>query len=38
LVVFTVDVIDTNHGLGLTSAVAAAVPDLVGRILAELSR
>jgi hydrogenase maturation protease len=38
LVVFTVDVIDTNHGLGLTSAVAAAVPDLVERILAELNR
>lgn len=38
LVVFTVDVVDTNHGLGLTPAVAAAVPDLVELILAELSR
>jgi hydrogenase maturation protease len=38
LVVFTVDVVDTNHGLGLTPAVAAAVPDLVDLILADLSR
>jgi hydrogenase maturation protease len=38
LVVFTVDVADTNHGIGLTPAVAAAVPDLVDLIVAELSR
>jgi hydrogenase maturation protease len=38
LVVFTVDVVDTNHGIGLTPAVAAAVPDLVDTIVAELSR
>jgi hydrogenase maturation protease len=38
LVVFTVDIGDTNHGIGLTPAVAAAVPDLVDLIVAELSR
>jgi hydrogenase maturation protease len=38
LVVFTVDVVDTNHGIGLTPVVAAAVPDLVDAIVAELSR
>jgi hydrogenase maturation protease len=38
LVVFTVDVIDTNHGIGLTQAVAAAVPSLVDAIIDELSR
>ncbi len=38
LVVFTVDVVDTNHGIGLTPAVAAAVPNLVDVIVAELSR
>jgi hydrogenase maturation protease len=38
LVVFTVDVADTNHGIGLTPAVAAAVPHLVDLIVAELSR
>jgi hydrogenase maturation protease len=38
LVVFTVDVVDTNHGLGLTPAVAAAVPNLVELVLAELTR
>ena len=38
LVVFTIDVADTNHGIGLTPAVAAAVPRLVDLIVAELSR
>lgn len=38
LVVFTVDVADTNHGVGLTPAVAAAVPRLVDLIVAELTR
>ena len=38
LVVFTVDVADTNHGIGFTPAVAAAVPKLVELIVAELSR
>jgi hydrogenase maturation protease len=38
LVVFTVDVTDTNHGVGLTPAVAAAVPRLADLIVAELSR
>jgi len=36
--VFTVDIADANHGVGLTPAVAAAVPDLVDLIVAELSR
>ncbi len=38
LVVFTVDVVDTNHGIGLTPPVAAAVPNLVDVIIEELSR
>jgi hydrogenase maturation protease len=38
LMVFTVDIADTNHGVGLTPAVAAAVPHLVDLIVAELSR
>jgi hydrogenase maturation protease len=38
LVIFTVEVADTNHGRGLTPAVAAAVPDLVDAIIAELNR
>jgi hydrogenase maturation protease len=38
LVVFTVDVVDTNHGMGLTPAVAAAVPNLVDVVIDELSR
>ena len=36
LAIFTVDVVDTNHGIGLTPAVAAAVPQLVDLIVAEL--
>jgi hydrogenase maturation protease len=36
LVVFTVDVADTGHGVGLSPAVAAAVPDAVDAILTEL--
>jgi hydrogenase maturation protease len=38
LVLFTVDIVDTNHGIGLTPAVEAAVPELVGRIVDEISR
>ncbi|MBO0879841.1 MAG: hydrogenase maturation protease [Mycobacterium sp.] len=38
LVVFTVDVADTNHGVGLSPAVAAAVPELVDAVLTELNR
>lgn len=38
LVIFTVEVADTNHGTGLTPAVAAVVPDLVDAIIAELNR
>jgi hydrogenase maturation protease len=36
LVVFTVETADTGHGLGLTPAVAAAVPVVIDAILAEL--
>ena len=37
LVVFTVDIADVGHGIGLTPAVAAAVPEVVEAILAELT-
>jgi hydrogenase maturation protease len=37
LVVFTLDVADTGHGVGLTPAVAAAVPRAIDAILAELA-
>jgi len=38
LVVFTVDTADIGDGVGLTPAVAAAVPEVVDAILAELDR
>ena len=38
LVVFAVESADVNHGVGLTPAVAAAVPEVVDAILAELAR
>ncbi|KAA8964655.1 hydrogenase maturation protease [Mycobacterium sp.] len=38
LVVFTVDIADTGHGLGLTPAIAAAVPAVIDAVLAELAR
>ena len=38
LVVFTVDVADVGYGIGLSPAVAAAVPGVVDAILAELAR
>ena len=38
LVVFSVDVADIGQGPGLTSAVEAAVPEVVDAILAELHR
>lgn len=37
LVVFTVEVADTGHGVGLTPAVAAAIPEVVDAVLVELS-
>lgn len=37
VVVFTVETADTTHGVGLTPAVAAAVPDVVAAVLAELT-
>ncbi|KRE33639.1 hypothetical protein ASG82_21385 [Mycobacterium sp. Soil538] len=36
LVVFTVDAADVGHGVGLTPAVAAAVPRVVSAIVAEI--
>ena len=36
LVVLCVDVVDTDYGVGLTPAVAAAVPAAVEAVLAEL--
>lgn len=38
LVVFTVEVVDTGHGVGLTPRVAAAVPKVVGMVAAEIMR
>jgi hydrogenase maturation protease len=37
LVVFTVDIADASHGVGLTPAVAAAVPQVITAVLDELS-
>ena len=36
LVVFTVDIADAGHGVGLTPAVAAAVPEVIKAVLEEL--
>ena len=36
LVVFTVDIADASHGVGLTPAVAAAVPEVIKAVLEEL--
>ena len=36
LVVLGVDVVDVDYGVGLTPAVAAAVPHVVEAVLAEL--
>jgi hydrogenase maturation protease len=36
LVVFIVDVVNTGHGVGLTPAVAAAIPDVIEAVIAEL--
>jgi hydrogenase maturation protease len=38
LVIFTVDTADTRDGVGLTPAVAAAVPKLVEAVMAELTQ
>jgi hydrogenase maturation protease len=37
LVVFTIDVADTGYGTGLTPDVAAAVPRVVGMVMAEIN-
>jgi hydrogenase maturation protease len=37
LVVFTVEVADTGHGIGLTPQVARAVPEAVQMVLAEIN-
>lgn len=36
LVGFSVDIVDAGHGVGMTADVAAAVPDVVDAVLAEL--
>ena len=38
LVVFTIDVAETGHGVGLTPQVAAAVPEVVGMVVSEIKR
>jgi len=38
LVVFTIEVAETGHGIGLTPQVAAAVPEVVGMAVAEINR
>jgi hydrogenase maturation protease len=38
LVVFTVEVADTCHGIGLTPQVARAVPEVVGMAVSEIKR
>lgn len=38
LVLFTVDVVDTGNGIGLTPAVARAVPELVESVAVEVNR
>ena len=37
LVVFAIEVADTSHGIGLTAAVAGAVPEVVEMVVAEIS-
>ena len=37
LVVFTIEVAATGHGIGLTPQVAAAVPEMVGMAVAEIN-
>lgn len=38
LVVFTIDVADTGHGIGLTPQVAGAVPEVVCMVVDEINR
>ena len=38
LVIFTIDVADIGHGLGLTPRVARAVPKVVDMVVAEINR
>jgi hydrogenase maturation protease len=38
LVLFTIDVADTGHGIGLTPRVAGAVPEVVDMAVAEINR
>lgn len=37
VVMFTIEVADTGHGIGFTPAVAAAVPEVVDMVLAEIN-
>src|SRR5262249_9541447 len=38
LVLFTIEVADIGHGIGLTPPVGAAVPEVVGMAVAEINR
>jgi hydrogenase maturation protease len=38
LVVFTIEVAETGHGIGLTPQVASAVPEIVDMVVAEINR
>jgi hydrogenase maturation protease len=38
LVMFTIEVADTGHGIGLTPQVAGAVPEVVDMAVAEINR
>jgi hydrogenase maturation protease len=38
LVVFTIEVADTGHGIGLTPQVADAMPEVVDMVVAEINR
>ncbi|WP_096288202.1 hydrogenase maturation protease [Mycobacterium ahvazicum] len=38
LVVFTIDIAATDHGIGLTPQVARAIPDVIGMAVDEINR
>ncbi len=38
VVLFAIEVTETGYGVGLSSVVQAAVPNVVGAVLAEISR
>ena len=38
VVLFAIEVTETGYGVGLSSVVQAAVPNVVGAVIAEISR